>query len=163
MSQTKARGTAITHKRKEYAQALTRGQAILLSFLVPPMSSVTFPSASFYGVSSIHSNSGDEDSPYHSGFDTTHGIQMNPLSQHPPRTPRTSTAYSSGYDLSGPSPMQASTTLDIEEEEEHVHDHPAKAQVTNEEVWREIIKTSDGRDKAFVRRVTITLPPRLMV
>lgn len=87
---------------------------------------------------------------------------MNPLSQHPPRTPRPSTVYSSGYDLSAQSPRHASTALDVEEEE-HVHDHPAKARVRSEEVWREIVKTSDGRDKAFVRFVCISIPPRILV
>lgn len=127
------------------------------------MSSITFPSASHYGVSSIHSNPGDEDGSYHSGFETTHGIQMNPLSQHPPRTPKPSTAYSNGYDLSASSPRRASTTLEVEEEEEHVHDHPAKARVMSEEVWREIVKTSNGRDKALVRFASKSIPPRILV
>ena len=120
------------------------------------MSSITFPNASHFGISSIHSNVGDEDGSYHPSFDTTHGIQMNPLSQHPPRTPRTSMAHSSGYDLSVPSPRHTTASLDVEEEEEHTHDHPAKTRVRGEEVWREIIKTSDGRDKAFVRFASIS-------
>ena len=123
------------------------------------MSSVSFPAASHYGISSIHSNVEDEDAPYRSGFDITHGIQMNPLSQHPPRTPRPSTVYSSGYDLPAASPRQPPTNPDVEEEEEHVDDHPARPRARNEEVWREIVKTSDGRDKAFVRRVSISIPP----
>lgn len=127
------------------------------------MSSVTFPSESQYGISFIHSTVGDEDGPYHSGFESTHGIQMNPLSQHPPRTPRQSMVHGSGYDPSVSSPRRASTAPDIEEEEEHVHDHPAKARVTSEEVWREIFKTSDGRDKAFVRCVPIIVSPRIFV
>lgn len=113
------------------------------------MSSIVFPNASNYGISSIHTNAGDEDNPYHPGFDTTHGIQMNPLSPHPPRTPRTSTAYSSGYDVSASSPKNITPALEIAEEEVHVHDHPAKARVRSEEVWREIFRASDGRDKAF--------------
>ncbi|KAF9779468.1 hypothetical protein BJ322DRAFT_1101703 [Thelephora terrestris] len=113
------------------------------------MSSITFPHANNFGISSIHSNIGDEDGPYNPSFDTTHGIQMNPLSQHPPRTPRTSTAHSNGYDLSVPSPRHATASIDGEEEEERTHDHPAKTRIRNEEVWREIVKKSDGRDKAF--------------
>jgi hypothetical protein len=120
------------------------------------MASLTFPGGSPYGA---HSNAEDEDSPFRPGFDTTHGIQMNPLSQHPPRTPRTSTAYNNGYDLSAPSPKRISATLNVEPEEERVHDHPAKTRVRSEEVWREIIKSSDGRDKAFVCHVQ--LPPSM--
>lgn len=121
------------------------------------MSSITFPTDSHYGISSIHSNAGDEDDPYHHpNFDMTQSIRMNPLSQHPPRTPRTSTAYSSGYDVPVPSPKHPSSTVDVEEgEEERTHDHPAQTRVRNEEVWREIVKTSDGRDKAFVRFVCL--------
>jgi len=124
------------------------------------MSSISFPNASHYSMSSVHSNAEDEDNPYRLSFDTTPGIQMNPHSPHPPRTPRTSTAYSSGFDPSPPSPKHISSTLDAEPEEERVHDHPAKTRVKNEEVWREIVKSSDGRDKAFVCRVS-TLPPTL--
>jgi len=116
------------------------------------MSSVTFPNASHYRM---HSNDEDGIAPYDSSFGTTHGIQMNPLSPHPPRTPRTSTAYSSGYDLPAPSPSRIPATLDVEPEEERVEAHPAKTRVRNEEVWREIVKSSDGRDKAFVCRAFV--------
>jgi len=121
------------------------------------MASISFPNSSHYGMSSINSNAEDEDNPYHSNFDTTHGIQMNPLSPHPPRTPRTSTAHSSGYDISASSPRHIPAALDVEPEEERVHDHPAKTRVRSEEVWREIVKSSDGRDKAFVCHVSV--PP----
>ena len=114
------------------------------------MSSVTFPDASHYSMSSMHSNDEGGDSPYDTSFGTTHGIQMNPLSPHPPRTPRTSTAYSSGYDLPAPSPRHISAALDVEPEEERVDDHHAKTRVRSEDVWREIFKSSNGRDKAFV-------------
>ena len=137
-----------------YTRPVTRVRA------APPsqshnMSSISFPNASHYSMSSVHSNTEDEDNPYRSSFDTTPGIQMNPHSPHPPRTPRTSTVYSSGFDPSPPSPKHISSSLDVETEEQRVHDHPAKTRVKNEEVWREIIKSSDGRDKAFVRRVSI--------
>ena len=120
------------------------------------MSSVTFPNASHYSMSSMHSNDEGGDNPYDSSFGAAHGIQMNPLSPHPPRTPRTSTAYSSGYHLPATSPRRISATLDVEPEEERVHDHPAKTQVRSEEVWREIVKSSDGRDKAFVCRASVS-------
>ena len=106
-------------------------------------------------MSSMHSNDEDGVTPYDSSFGTPHGIQMNPLSPHPPRTPRTSTVYSSGYELPATSPKRISASLDVEPEEERVNDQPAKTQVRNEEVWREIVKTSDGRDKAFVRCVPV--------
>ena len=98
----------------------------------------------------MHSNDEDGDNPYDTNFGTTHGIQMNPLSPHPPRTPRTSMAYSSGYDLPAPSPGHISATLDVESEEERVEEHLVKTRVRSEEVWREVLKSSSGRDKAFV-------------
>ena len=114
------------------------------------MSSITFPNASHYNMSPMHSSGEDGDGPYDSSFGITHSIQMNPLSPHPPRTPRTSTTYSTGYDLHTSSPKRISATLDVEPEEERVDDHPAKIRVRSEEVWREVVKSSDGRDKAFV-------------
>jgi hypothetical protein len=119
------------------------------------MSSVTFPNASHYSLSSVHSNDEDGVTPYDTTFGTPHGIQMNPLSPHPPRTPRTSTAYSGGYELPASSPKRISASLDVEPEEERANDQPAKTQVRSEEVWREIVKTSDGRDKAFVCDVPV--------
>lgn len=143
-----------TGQRRHHIQPPTRVQSPSSSH---KMSSVTFPDASHYSMSSIHSNDEAGDSPYGSSFGAAHGIQMNPHSPHPPRTPRTSIAYSSGYDLPASSPKRISATLDVEPEEQRVDDHPAKTRVRSEEVWREIVKSSDGRDKAFVRHVSIPL------
>ena len=153
-------GSCEAGNHRLYTRLVTRIRATLL-FQSHNMSSISFPNASHYSMSSVHSNAEDEDNPYRSTFDTTPGIQMNPHSPHPPRTPRTSTVYSGGFDPSLPSPKHTSGTLDLEPEEERVHDHPAKTRVKNEEVWREIVKSSDGRDKAFVRRVFF--PPRTLV
>lgn len=79
---------------------------------------------------------------------------MNPLSSHPPRTPKTSI-------ISNASTYQASTIgghedhsekveideHDFDEEEERVKDVEKK--VWKEDIWKEIILTSNGRDKAL--------------
>lgn len=79
---------------------------------------------------------------------------MNPLSSHPPRTPKTSI-------ISNASTYQASTIgghedhtekvdideNDFDEEEERVREVEKK--VWKEDIWKEIILTSNGRDKAL--------------
>ena len=127
------------------------------------MDSVAFPAGSHYGIASINTNVGDEDDSYHSNFGNAHGIQMNPLSPRPPRTPRTSTAYSSGYDVTSPSPRHIPASVEVETEEERVPDPPAEPRVRKEEVWKEIVKTSDGRDKALVCYVSVSISPRMLV
>ncbi|CAK5263087.1 unnamed protein product [Mycena citricolor] len=90
-------------------------------------------------------------------------FQMNPLSLHPPRTPRTSLSSAhpqshgngfSGYE--GSSAKEESNTIaEVDEEEDLEEDSArlklAQTRVSNEEVWREMFLTSNGRDKAFVR------------
>ncbi|KAF5369882.1 hypothetical protein D9758_001212 [Tetrapyrgos nigripes] len=151
------------------------------------MSSVTFPSH-------LHGSSTSEPSIHDSHFYTgsfvdasaamsASGFQMNPLSPHPPRTPRTS-ATSPGpgnghghingnghartsslrsskiYDLkveeSEKSLDDGLGLLDAEEESDDGEDDgedlrlkEAEKRVRKEDVWREMVLTSDGRDKAF--------------
>ena len=80
---------------------------------------------------------------------------MNPLSSHPPRTPRTSLVVSNSHvyggdvytpkeDIIEPQPEYFSDDDDNEKAS-------AQPQVKKEEVWRELLKTSYGRDKTFVR------------
>ncbi|KXN86357.1 hypothetical protein AN958_10219 [Leucoagaricus sp. SymC.cos] len=83
---------------------------------------------------------------------------MNPLSSHPPRTPRTSvisnnnTAQFSGsvYDTKEETEGEdrdAVEESEIDEEEDRVKE--AESKVRKEDVWREMFLTSYGRDKAF--------------
>ncbi|KAI0269236.1 hypothetical protein BC834DRAFT_865397 [Gloeopeniophorella convolvens] len=85
------------------------------------------------------------------------GFQMNPLSAHPPRTPRTSIMASNA------APFTSEAHNGTEEPDEpplHIEEEPydgeetekkssAKERVRTEDVWREMFKTSVGRDKAF--------------
>ncbi|KAI0049571.1 hypothetical protein FA95DRAFT_1581634 [Auriscalpium vulgare] len=116
------------------------------------MSSISFP-----GHAS--SSSSQHDSLYPLSFDGSgsNGFQMNPLSAHPPRTPRTSTV-SSNATVYSPHVYTTKDEVeerptDIEEELPENEDDPAKAEersrVQAEDVWREIVTTSYGRDKAL--------------
>lgn len=85
---------------------------------------------------------------------------MNPLSSHPPRTPRTSVISSSHlygasiYETKNETQDTADVdTADGEEEPDRVAE--AVSRVRREDVWREMILTSNGRDKAFVRALFI--------
>ena len=44
--------------------------------------------------------------------------------------------------------------LSSEEEDEEKHDS-AKGRVRREDVWRELLKSANGRDKAFVRHLPV--------
>jgi hypothetical protein len=77
---------------------------------------------------------------------------MNPLSSHPPRTPRTSLVSKSGGVSAAkevPTEQEPVESSEIDEEEDHVKE--TERRISKEEVWKEIILTSYGRDKAFVR------------
>lgn len=77
-------------------------------------------------------------------------FQINPLSSHPPRTPRTSVisssiqkeVYSSGEEHN-------ERLLEDDEDVERLEIGTGK-RVRKEEVWREMLATSTGRDKALV-------------
>lgn len=94
---------------------------------------------------------------------------MNPLSSHPPRTPHTSIIGSQSYTY-GEQSLYSSSVSHVEEDKEKLEtpeyedDEVAEdvEEVASEEsikkvkpldVWREIVKTSSGRDKAFVRSI----------
>jgi len=95
---------------------------------------------------------------YSLSFDavSANGFQMNPLSAHPPRTPRSSiisantTVYASGANKE----ENDERPTDVEEEPDEgdeTRQSEAKNRVRSEDVWREMLKSSNGRDKAFVR------------
>jgi hypothetical protein len=85
---------------------------------------------------------------------------MNPLSSHPPRTPKTSLHASSSHFASASIYEDASEvaeekklSFDVEDdeiEEENDDVKAAEKKVREEEIWRDIIVSSNGRDKVFV-------------
>lgn len=87
---------------------------------------------------------------------------MNPLSTHPPRTPRTSiitsntTSHVYGQSIyEDKEGTEGAARPDAEEDEEEDEAlKVAETRVRKEEVWRDLFLTSNGRDKAFV-----SLPP----
>lgn len=119
------------------------------------MASISFPGHNdSLDSSAIPMNS--HDSQYYTpGFDTSSSFQMNPMSSHPPRTPKTSImssstrTYNPGFEPSEEQVDEHITKedLDLDEKDEKVK--AAEKRVLKEEVWREIILTSNGRDKAF--------------
>ncbi|PPQ74401.1 hypothetical protein CVT24_001067 [Panaeolus cyanescens] len=176
------------------------------------MSSISFPNSSLPPRPSEESESESESfsqsdlshslaSQYYTPSFDTSAFQMNPLSSHPPRTPRTSIMSASTMSTSGmgmyesaiyiekedafninqsfashssdrthtQTPTQQRLRKDsqksikeikvehpeddeeeyveIDEEEERVK--KAEQKVRNEDVWREMFVTSNGRDKAF--------------
>ena len=98
-----------------------------------------------------------DDQYYSPGFDAGASFQMNPLSSHPPRTPKSSvvsrptTLYNPGYEPSEEQVEEHITAEDLELDEEDERVKQAEKRVLQEEVWKEIILTANGRDKVFVR------------
>ncbi|KAL5530626.1 hypothetical protein ACEPAF_6884 [Sanghuangporus sanghuang] len=126
------------------------------------MSTISFPGSASHTHS--HSTSTQEDF-FGSSYNPSSSFQVNPLSPHPPRTPRTSVisasqSYVYGSDLYVSSASQQEeiqekpAAAEYEEEEvaedvdETVSQETVK-KVKTPEVWREVLKTSSGRDKAF--------------
>ncbi|KAF8528907.1 hypothetical protein BU17DRAFT_73160 [Hysterangium stoloniferum] len=99
---------------------------------------------------------------YPSSYDphaSSSSFQINPLSSHPPRTPRTSVVTSAVHsypqDLyvnteeSSDPRLVLSDGEDEEEEDDAQLEDRAGTRVRREEVWREVLATSTGRDKAL--------------
>lgn len=152
-------------QRRVWEIHVARVGCSLRSRLLPPsrslqrataMSSITFPHAAHDHTAASASTSSLEESGYFN-FESATGssaFQMNPLSQHPPRTPRTSVTSSNhvyGGDIYTPKEelIEQREDLDSDEETEAVRDG-GKSIVRPEAVWRDMLKTSYGRDKAFV-------------
>ncbi|KAI0723353.1 hypothetical protein C8Q76DRAFT_392312 [Earliella scabrosa] len=148
------------------------------------MSSITFPysghghtgSSSFISVpdSDSHSHhsahmsmSLSSAASYEAPHDTS-SFQMNPLSSHPPRTPRTSIMSNGshvfggggGYDagFKGGDAEVSAQTFEVADDEEDSEEEGtdgarvsegARSRIRTEEVWREMLKSATGRDKAF--------------
>ncbi|KAF8211299.1 hypothetical protein K438DRAFT_1807074 [Mycena galopus ATCC 62051] len=114
------------------------------------MSHVSFPSE--HGEHSPASHNGGQ---FYSSFDASSSFQMNPLSSHPPRTPRTSIVssgahvYGAGIYDSKEEPQEPAIDEEDELEEGTEQLKLAEMRVRKEEVWREMFLTSNGRDKAF--------------
>ncbi|KAF9484009.1 hypothetical protein BDN70DRAFT_873163 [Pholiota conissans] len=116
------------------------------------MSSISFPDHSM-------SHRQDEslgDQFYTPPFDTG-SFQINPLSSHPPRTPRTSMHASSSHNFSASVynekvHVEEKIEVDVDDIEIDPEEDRVKLlekRVRKEEVWREMVVTSNGRDKAF--------------
>ncbi|KAG6832956.1 hypothetical protein H0H92_004840 [Tricholoma furcatifolium] len=119
------------------------------------MSSISFPSEQ-------PGSSSNEQGFYASPFEGNASFQMNPLSSHPPRTPRPSSVSSTSaiHDVYGRSvyesldtaaPPSETTKEELDEaevEEEHAS-KPELVRISKEEVWRDLFLASNGRDKAF--------------
>lgn len=122
------------------------------------MSSISFPSER-------PDPSTPHDDFYSSPFEASSSFQINPLSAHPPRTPRTSiTASGSTYDHNPYETTKEETQEVLHADEEDI-DEPedekikAETSVRREEVWRDLFLTSNGRDKAFVRYSYLCIRP----
>lgn len=114
------------------------------------MSSISFPTEQ----QASSANNGH----FYPPFDGNSSFQMNPLSSHPPRTPRTSiistTSTTHAYDSSiyvTKDEADKSVVVDEEDDDNEEEAKAVKGKVRREEVWREMFLTSNGRDKAFVR------------
>ena len=126
------------------------------------MANISFPGSS----SHLHSpTASTQESFFGSSYNPSSSFQLNPLSPQPPRTPRSSIISSSN--IAYVSEMYSSTVSTQEKVEERppteefeegevaddVRETVSEAVVKKvkvPEVWREVLKTSSGRDKAFV-------------
>lgn len=112
------------------------------------MSSISFhPSARHNAVG--------ESQYYSADFDTSASFTMNPLSSHPPRAPRNRDAPIAKEIISEVETIES--TSEIDEEEDSVK--ATERKIRREEVWREMVLTSYGRDKTFVREYTLHVLP----
>lgn len=138
------------------------------------MSSISFPHLGDEMGSSSSSLHDPMQAPFYTppAFDMSNSFQMNPLSAHPPRTPRQSVATQSHfrnmsmsisvYDEKAEEEQDGETVRpdkpDAEEDEDEVVEldeedvrvKAAEKLVGAHEVWRDMFVTSNGRDKAFV-------------
>lgn len=126
------------------------------------MSSISFPGGS---PSYHHSSAAAFDHPdtqsHTPSFDNVSDVfRMNPLSHHPPRTPRQSVTASSAYGTEVYNPLdETPETKELYEDESEDEDDKARTQaegtVRKEEIWRDLLTTSNGRDKALVRSYSL--------
>lgn len=135
------------------------------------MSSISFPHLGDEMGSSSSSLHDPMQAPFYTppAFDMSNSFQMNPLSAHPPRTPRQSTAAQSHFrnmsmsisvydekaeeeqdgETVKPDKPEADEDEVVELDEEDVRVKAAEKLVGAHDVWRDMFVTSNGRDKAF--------------
>lgn len=119
------------------------------------MSSITFPHGQSF-MSSAASSSDHELHSYSPSFESTanNSFQMNPHSSHHPRTPRPSVVSSSSkyevdtYGTEARAQEDTRSEEDSDDEDEKARTE-AQNKVRKEEIWRDLLTTSNGRDKAF--------------
>lgn len=80
---------------------------------------------------------------------------MNPLSSHPPRTPRASLVSSQAHVYAADTyesteEPEKSLVVDEEFDENEERAKEIARRVRKEDIWREMLSTSRGRDKIFV-------------
>ncbi|KZS97514.1 hypothetical protein SISNIDRAFT_449028 [Sistotremastrum niveocremeum HHB9708] len=125
------------------------------------MSGISFPSSSS-GSSHHLQHSQSASAFFPPSFDpssATSAFQINPLAHHPPRTPRTSiisnsTTYNAdtynNIEEQGENPVYTEERLSVKEDAHSEFGYgQAKPKVRVTEVWKELIATSSGRDKAL--------------
>ncbi|KAI0316994.1 hypothetical protein OF83DRAFT_1192041 [Amylostereum chailletii] len=120
------------------------------------MTSISFPHSHSFPSYPSSSSPGEEEGTFPmDSIGSSSGFQMNPLSAHPPRTPRASVIASNGPTYSSepfaPPLENNGRPPNAEEEDDHVDEVKPETgkQARLEDVWREILKSSYGRDKAF--------------
>ncbi|KIL00364.1 hypothetical protein PAXRUDRAFT_821736 [Paxillus rubicundulus Ve08.2h10] len=130
------------------------------------MSSIAFPHSADGDLASSSSSLHDSmHAQFYAppSFDASNSFQINPLSAHPPRTPRPSTTAQSHfgsmsiYDEKAEQQDWATEKgvhVDNADEEDKLEDQnegvkEAEKKVGRHEVWRDMLLTSNGRDKAF--------------
>src|ERR1700692_419671 len=107
------------------------------------MSSITFPLGHQSSPSSDNDAHGFYPPP---SFDGNSSFQMNPLSSHPPRTPRASLIASHshvyGTDIYENTEEKQEQSIDVDEDMDEVNVKDVQRKVRKEDIWREIILTS---------------------
>lgn len=106
-----------------------------------------------------HSNSGHVNF-FPTSYDpqaSASSFQVNPLSSHPPRTPRTSVVTATAANAFPRGAYGGGSGVEEREEKPYEDEEDAERlelragkRVRKEEVWREMLATSTGRDKALV-------------
>ncbi|CAL1702275.1 unnamed protein product [Somion occarium] len=124
------------------------------------MASITFPHAEPGLHSAPAASSSANDLGYFaSSYEPSNAsfqIQMNPLSSHPPRTPRTSVTSSSqiyGAEVYSSQEISEEQTHieveDVSDDEDEKFHQDARRRIRKEAVWKELLTTANGRDKTF--------------
>ncbi|KAK7695674.1 hypothetical protein QCA50_000310 [Cerrena zonata] len=121
---------------------------------------LNFPHADHHSAASSSSTHDLNDSYFSSSFEPPNAsfqIQMNPLSSHPPRTPRTSVTSSSvkfgseiytSQEIADEAHIELNEDAETDDEDEKTREE-AMNRIPKEVVWQDLLTTANGRDKAF--------------